>query len=112
MSMKQGGMVKNPFQTELFERLSELSPPSGNFPEGLATRRSTSGDSGASLDQLRRSDMSIVNAFPLPLKLRRSGMVCTQQHAAPMGLKRVLFGFACYRHVAPPELGKAAIECQ
>jgi hypothetical protein len=38
MSMKQGGIVKNPFQTELFERLNELSPPNGNFPEGFIAK--------------------------------------------------------------------------
>jgi hypothetical protein len=36
--MKQGGMVKNPFQTEFFERFSALSPPNGNFPDGLARK--------------------------------------------------------------------------
>jgi hypothetical protein len=49
MSMKQGGIVQNPFQTELFERVSELSPPNGNFPDGLATNRLTTGGSGDSL---------------------------------------------------------------
>jgi hypothetical protein len=38
MSMKQGGIVRNPFQTELFERFSELSPPNENFSEGLAPK--------------------------------------------------------------------------
>jgi hypothetical protein len=36
--MKQGGIAKNPFQTELFERVSELSPSNGNFPDGLARK--------------------------------------------------------------------------
>jgi hypothetical protein len=36
--MKQGGIVKNPFQTEPFERFSELSRPNGNFPDGLARK--------------------------------------------------------------------------
>jgi hypothetical protein len=38
MSMKQGGIVKNPFQTELFERFSELSPPNINFPGGCTRK--------------------------------------------------------------------------
>ena len=39
------------------------------------------------------------------LKLRRSGMVLAgPRHAAPMGLKTVLFGRWYYKHVAPTEL--------
>jgi hypothetical protein len=35
----------------------------------------------------------------------RSGMVLAgTHHAAPMGLKTVLFGRWCYKHVAPAEL--------
>ena len=37
-------------------------------------------------------------------KLRRSDTAPPRHHAAPMGLAAVLFGFACYKHAAPPEL--------
>jgi hypothetical protein len=39
------------------------------------------------------------------LKLRRSGIACAiPRRAAPMGLKKVLFGLGYYKHVAPTEL--------
>ena len=42
-------------------------------------------------------------------KLHRSGMDCARRHhAAPMGLKTVLFGLVYYKHVAPMELAVAA----
>jgi len=54
--------------------------------------------------------MSIVTAAPdKSLKLRRSGMTSARpEHAAPMGLERVLLGVAYYKHVAPTELAGAA----
>ena len=41
----------------------------------------------------------------MSLKLRRSGMALAgPHHAAPMGLKTVLFGRWYYKHAAPTEL--------
>ena len=45
------------------------------------------------------------SSTPANAKPQRGGMCGARQfHAAPMGLKTVLFGLACYKHVAPTEL--------
>ena len=48
-------------------------------------------------------------AVAVSCSMRLTSFIAARQfHAAPMGLKTVLFGLAYYNHVAPTELAAAA----